>query len=92
MPFDGSSHTDIHAALPFTREDYFDLVDKTGRIIREDKRGFIPAELPAIIVEFGINQDKWIEHVKHFGRRYASCVENKRTSINLSLLQLYSII
>lgn len=38
MPIDGSSHTDIHFALPFTREDYFDLVDKTGRIIRDDKR------------------------------------------------------
>ena len=23
MPFDGSSHTDIHVALPFTQEDYF---------------------------------------------------------------------
>ncbi len=35
MAFDGSSHTDVDTALPFTLQDYFDLVDKTGRIIRE---------------------------------------------------------
>ena len=86
MPFDGSSHKDIHAALPFTREDYFDLVDKTGRIIREDKRGFIPAELPPIIVEFGINPDKWIEHVKHFGRRYASYAGSRDNIVNFAAL------
>ena len=26
IPFDGGSHTDMHTALPFTREDYFQLV------------------------------------------------------------------
>ena len=38
----------MHTALPFTREDYFELVDVTDRIIREDKRGAIPDEVPAI--------------------------------------------
>ena len=39
MPFDGSSHTDIHVALPFTQEDYFNLVDETSRMLRDDKGG-----------------------------------------------------
>jgi REP element-mobilizing transposase RayT len=73
MEFDGSAHTDIHVALPFTQEDYFDLLDKTGRIIREGKRGFIPAQTPRVISQFGINPDKWIDHVKCFGSRYAAC-------------------
>jgi len=73
MPFSGSSKTDIHVALPFTREDYFDLVDVTGRVIRDDKRGFIPSEIPPIIQRFGINPDKWLEHVQHFSRRYGCC-------------------
>lgn len=73
MEFDGSAHTDIHVALPFTREDYFDLLDKTGRLIREGKRGFIAAHTPRIISQFGINPDKWIDHVRCFGSRYAAC-------------------
>ncbi len=73
MVFDGSSHTSVHCALPFTQEDYFDLVDKTGRVIREDKRGFINAAAPSIIAQYGIDPDQWIDHVKNFGRRYSLC-------------------
>ncbi len=73
MPFCGSSHVSIHSALPFTRQDYFALVDATGRIIRNDKRGHIPPEIPAIVTRFGINPDKWLNHVQHFGRRYGCC-------------------
>ncbi len=74
MPFDGSSHTDIHIALPFSQEDYFDLVDQTGRMIREDKRGAIdPSQIP-IISRLGINPQHWLDHVKYFSRHYAHCV------------------
>ena len=73
MPFDGSSHTDLPIALPFTREDYFELVDTTGRTIREDKRGFIPAEVPAIIKRLGLKPDIWLDQVKNFSRRYGAC-------------------
>ena len=76
MPLDGSSHTDIHTALPFTREDYFALVDATGRILREDKRGAIdPHRLP-LIQQLNINPDEWLKHVRDFGRRYAHCAGN----------------
>ena len=54
MPFDGSSHTDIHQALPFTQADYLQLLDTSGRIIRDDKRGYIPSELPPLIQQLGI--------------------------------------
>ena len=70
MPLGGSAHTDIHFALPFTREDYFNLVDSTGRVIREDKKGFIEQNIPAVIQQLGINSDAWIDHVKKFGERY----------------------
>ena len=74
MRFDGSSHTPINAAIPFTREDYFDLVDQTGRMIRDDKRGFIPKHIPKLITQFNINPDQWINHIRQFGRRYADGV------------------
>ncbi len=49
MPFDGSSHTDIHQALPFTQADYIQLVDSTGRAI-----GIIFCALPSNIISAGL--------------------------------------
>jgi len=74
MRFDGSSHTDIHTALPFTREDYFELVDVTGRIIKSGKRGYIASDIPSIVSQLGLNPDKWIDHIQNFGKSYAGCV------------------
>jgi len=74
MPFDGSSHTDIHIALPFTREDYLQLVDVTGRIIRNDKRGYIPEYIPNVVSRLGIKPDQWIEHIQNFGESYSACI------------------
>jgi len=74
MPFDGSSHADIHTALPFTCEDYFQLVNITGRIIREDKRGAILDDIPSVVSCLGIEPDHWVEHIKNFGKSYSACV------------------
>lgn len=35
---------DIPEGLPFRFKDYLELVDWTGRIVREDKSGSIPAD------------------------------------------------
>ena len=74
MRFDGSSHTNIHTALPFTRQDYFELVDTTGRAIREGKKGFIPKDIPPILERLTINPDHWIHHIQQFGKRYSTAV------------------
>ena len=77
MPFDGSSHTGIHQALPFTQADYIQLVDTTGRIIRDDKRGHIPDQLPPLVQQLGIDPGRWLNHVRQFGRSYAHCAGNR---------------
>jgi REP element-mobilizing transposase RayT len=74
MPFDGGSHSCIHTALPFTREDYFQLVEVTGRIIRGDKRGAIHGDIPSIVERLGIEPDYWVEHIQNFGKTYSACV------------------
>jgi len=73
MHFDGSSHTSIHCALPFTLADYIALVDSTGRMVREDKRGAVDPALASLVSRVGIDPDEWLENVKHFGRRYGYC-------------------
>ena len=40
-------------------EDYVELVDWSGRIIRSDKRGAINSNLPSIIERLGLEADHW---------------------------------
>jgi REP element-mobilizing transposase RayT len=47
------------AAIPCTLSDYLELVDWTGRCVREDKRGFIDKRLPAIAQRLDIDADAW---------------------------------
>jgi len=84
MHFDGSSHTDIHHALPFTFEDYIALVDSTGRVFRQDKRSHIKENIPILVSEMGINPDSWLEHIQNFGRRYAGCVGNEQQLVKFA--------
>lgn len=42
IPFVGDPGKDMPKGLPFKLTDYLELVDWIGRIIREDKQGFIP--------------------------------------------------
>jgi hypothetical protein len=58
--------------LPMTFEDYLQLVDWTGRHIRQDKRGFIDPQLPPILSRLNIDPDAWLiamrPHGNVFGR------------------------
>ena len=58
MPFDGTGR--MAAAIPFAFDDYLELVDATGRVIREDKRGFIPGETPRILERLNIDPVQFI--------------------------------
>ena len=56
--------------LPFRLTDYLELVDWTGRVIREDKRGAIDAELPPILERLGIEPKHWLFLTQHFESRF----------------------
>ena len=61
---------ETESGLPFHFSDYLELVDWTGRAIRSDKRGFIPADVPPILTRLGVEGDNWIETVRHFRRHF----------------------
>ncbi len=84
LAFDGSSHTDIYQTLPFTLADYIQLVDTTGRVIRDDKRGCIAEQLPPLVQQLGINPEQWLDHVRQFGRSYADCVGNREKLLHFA--------
>ena len=47
--------------IGFDLHDYLELVDYSGRAIRDDKRGFIVQATPPILQRLGINPDAWLE-------------------------------
>ena len=51
-------HSDT-IGLPFELNDYLNLVDWTGRILREDKRGSINASLPPILERLDLSTTAW---------------------------------
>jgi hypothetical protein len=47
-------------SLPMPFKEYLQLVDWTGRQIRQDKRGSIDKSLPPILTRLNINAEAWI--------------------------------
>ena len=69
-PLNGSSFAPLSEGIPFTRQDYFELVDWTGRALREGKRGAIDSQLPPILQRLGIKSENWIDSVSHFQKYF----------------------
>ena len=74
MPFAGFLRQDMPKGLPFRLTDYLELVDWTGRILREDKRGAIDENLPPILERLNIEAKHWLYLTKHFESRFKGLV------------------
>lgn len=60
--------------LPIEENCYFELVDWTGRAIREDKRGAIPANVKPILEELGVKEEHWVTNTQYFGSRFPRAI------------------
>ncbi len=58
-PFLAETEEEVDA-LPFSLQDYLQLVDWSGRAIRDDKRGSIPGHLPPILTRLGIKPQAYV--------------------------------
>ena len=58
MAFDATGH--LEAAIPFALEDYLELVEASGRVIRENKRGFIAGQTPKLLERLHIDTEQFI--------------------------------
>ncbi len=52
-------------SINFKLSDYIELVDTTGRIIRDDKRGAIPEMLPPILQRLNLSPRGWMSLVQN---------------------------
>ena len=73
-PFIGNPRKDMPSGLPFKLTDYLELVDMTGRIIREDKRGSINASLLPTLQRLNISSENWLCIATEFGARTGAVV------------------
>ena len=64
------SESGSRGILQMTPAEYFDLVDKSGRMLRSGKRGAIDADLEPILLRIGANPDAWFETVSCFGSKF----------------------
>jgi REP element-mobilizing transposase RayT len=60
--------------LPCTQEEYFELVDVTGRLVRAGKAGAIPDAIAPILSRLKINPDTWLETVLSLGHAFAGFI------------------
>ena len=58
------------AFLPIRLNDYIELVQWTGKQLRPDKRGAIPASAPNVLKRFENNPERWAVRVKAIGSGY----------------------
>ena len=73
-PFLGSIQLEQADGIPYSLEDYLELVDWTGRAIRKDKRGAIPSHIPSILTRLNLDADEWLENCQKFESRYCRVV------------------
>ncbi len=66
FPFIGNTGKKKPQGLPFEVTDYLQLVDWSGRIIRDDKCGFIPDNIPPILQRLNQDPSNWLYLTQHF--------------------------
>ncbi|MEJ2622599.1 MAG: transposase, partial [Candidatus Thiodiazotropha sp.] len=74
LPFVGNYRDEMPKGLPFDLKDYLQLVDWTGRAILENKRGFIPNNLPPILERLEIDPENWLYMTQHFESKFKGLV------------------
>jgi len=65
-PFVGNPRKNIPKGLPFTIEDYLELVDLTGRCIHQNKPGYIDNAVPCVLTRLNISPENWLELTTKF--------------------------
>ena len=83
LPFASIEKNDTHA-IDFKLLDYIELVDCTGRMIREDKKGAIPEHLAPILMRVGLATQNWVSMIMHFDSSFYQAIGNETQLIHFS--------
>ncbi|MBO2592027.1 transposase [Shewanella algae] len=70
LPFIGSEYDNQRSGIAFGLKDYLELVDDTGRCIRDDKRGAISEQSTKLLTRLNIPHENWLKLTTEFGRLF----------------------
>jgi len=65
-----TSNSQRRGILSISEEQYFDLVDKSGRELRAGKRGSINPDLAPILLRIGANPEAWLDTITRFEEKF----------------------
>ncbi len=77
-------HKNTTPFINFNLEDYFRLVDETGRLLHPDKKGSISNELIPILERLDINTNRWLTVATTLESQYAYIIGQANTMKNFS--------
>jgi REP element-mobilizing transposase RayT len=66
MPFTGNENQQKKTGICFSLTDYLTLVDETGRILRDNKRGAISEKTNNILARLHISEESWLKLTREF--------------------------
>ena len=66
----GNERDNQPIGITFSLTDYLQLVDDTGRIIRNDKRGTITENSAKLLTRLNIHHDNWLKLTTEFGKLF----------------------
>jgi hypothetical protein len=78
MPFVGNPRRKMPKGLAFHLRDYLQLIDWTGRAIRDDKKGTIQQSLPPILERLNLEQEAWLRLPTEFENLFKTLVGNEQ--------------
>ncbi|ABZ78309.1 protein of unknown function DUF1568 [Shewanella halifaxensis HAW-EB4] len=70
LPFIGNETKRQLKGINFSLQDYLMLVDETGRIIRDDKRGSISPSAERLLNRLNIPSENWVKLAADFGKLF----------------------
>ena len=70
LPFVGNPKQDMPQGIPFSLQDYCELVDTTGRIIRADKACATDSAQHPILSRLGLSEEQWLALTTEFEQHF----------------------
>ncbi|MGB2740864.1 MAG: transposase, partial [Cognaticolwellia sp.] len=74
LSFTGNEHKSKTTGIQFSLQDYLTLVDETGRILRDDKRGAIHSKTANILARLHISNESWLKLTTDFESIFTGAV------------------
>lgn len=85
LPFEPTGN--FSTGIPFSFEDYLELVDSVGRVVHPNKRGCILEKTPAILTRLGIDADMFIDYADRLLKEFGCAVGTPEKLVELAAVR-----